>query len=56
MTFEIIYGHALKPQARMAVAPETSVSLQRMRRTARKPVAVGHPTSPRNVKERSLVG
>lgn len=36
LTFEIIYGHAFKPQPRMAVRPETSVSLDQMRQSLRK--------------------
>ena len=46
LTFEIIYGHALKPQARMAVAPETSVSLQRMRDALRESRGGGGPSNP----------
>jgi malonyl-CoA O-methyltransferase len=36
LTFEVIYGHAFKPPARMAVQPETTVSLDEMRRSLRK--------------------
>jgi malonyl-CoA O-methyltransferase len=36
LTFEIIYGHAFKPQPRLAVRPETSVSLEEMRQSLRK--------------------
>ena len=32
LTFEIVYGHALKPAPRMPVAPRSSVSLDDMRR------------------------
>ena len=35
LTFELIYGHALKPPERMAVAARTEVSLAAMRRTLR---------------------
>jgi malonyl-CoA O-methyltransferase len=31
LTFEVIYGHAFKPQARMPVAPQTVVTLDNMR-------------------------
>ncbi len=31
LTFEVIYGHALKPVARLPVRPETSLSLDEMR-------------------------
>ncbi|SFM76276.1 biotin synthase [Variovorax sp. OV329] len=31
MTFEIIYGHAFKPQPRVALSPESAVSLRDMR-------------------------
>jgi malonyl-CoA O-methyltransferase len=31
LTFEIIYGHAFKPQARLNVRPETVLSLAEMR-------------------------
>jgi malonyl-CoA O-methyltransferase len=36
LTFEIIYGHAFKPQPRLTVRPETSVSLEEMRQSLRK--------------------
>jgi malonyl-CoA O-methyltransferase len=36
MTFEIIYGHAFKPQPRHTVMPETTVSLDEMRSSLRK--------------------
>ncbi len=36
LTFEIIYGHAFKPQPRHTVLPETRVSLDEMRGTLRK--------------------
>ena len=32
LTFEIVYGHALKPAPRMRVAPQSSVTLEDMRR------------------------
>lgn len=35
MTVEVIYGHAIKPQPRIAVAPETRVSLSDMRQIVR---------------------
>ena len=35
LTFEIIYGHALKPQPRLPVQGETAVSLDEMRRLLR---------------------
>lgn len=31
MTFEVIYGHALKPQAKIRVSPSSSVSIEEMR-------------------------
>ena len=31
LTFEIVYGHAYKPQPKLKVAPETAISLQDMR-------------------------
>jgi malonyl-CoA O-methyltransferase len=31
MTFEIIYGHAFKPQPRVSLSPESAVSLRDMR-------------------------
>jgi len=40
LTVELVYGHALKPEPRAKVAPETRVSLDDMRRMVRKP---GHP-------------
>ena len=36
LTFEVIYGHAFKPPARMAVQAETTVTLDEMRRSLRK--------------------
>ena len=33
--FEIVYGHALKPQPRMQVAPETQIGLDQMRQMLR---------------------
>jgi malonyl-CoA O-methyltransferase len=35
VTFEIIYGHAFKPQPRLTVLPETTVSLDEMRNSLR---------------------
>ncbi len=32
LTFEVIYGHALKPQPRLSVQPQVQLSLQEMRR------------------------
>jgi len=40
LTVELVYGHAVKPEPRAKVAPETRVSLDDMRRMVRKP---GHP-------------
>jgi len=39
--FEIIYGHAFKPQPRIAVRPQTSVSLQDFRTALRNSVSTG---------------
>ncbi|MDE2419143.1 MAG: biotin synthase [Burkholderiales bacterium] len=36
LTFEIIYGHAFKPQPRLTIRPESSVSLEEMRQSLRK--------------------
>ena len=36
LTFEVIYGHAFKPQPRLHVRPETHVSLEEMRKNLRK--------------------
>ena len=36
LTFEIIYGHAFKPQPRLSVRPETTVTLEEMRQSLRK--------------------
>ncbi len=36
LTFEVVYGHAFKAPPRMAVGPETRVSLDEMRTTLRK--------------------
>jgi malonyl-CoA O-methyltransferase len=38
LTFEIVYGHAFKAPPRIAVAPETSVSLEAMRAALRNPL------------------
>ena len=35
LTFEVIYGHAFKPQPRSALRPETTVTLDEMRATLR---------------------
>lgn len=35
LTFEVVYGHAFKPQAKLNVLPKTVVSLEEMRRTLR---------------------
>lgn len=40
LTVEVIYGHAMKPEPRVALAPEARVSLDDMRRMVRKK---GHP-------------
>lgn len=37
LTFEVIYGHAFKPKPRLAVAPQTSISLDEMRTALRQP-------------------
>lgn len=36
LTFEVIYGHAFKPQRRLAVAAETTLSLDEMRASLRR--------------------
>ncbi|MEK9951744.1 MAG: biotin synthase, partial [Curvibacter sp.] len=36
LSFEIIYGHAFKPQRRLTVAPETRLSLEEMRGSLRR--------------------
>ncbi len=36
LTFEVIYGHAFKPQPRLTVSSETRVSLEEMRNSLRK--------------------
>jgi len=38
LTFEVVYGHAFKPQPRMNVAPQTTISLDEMRASLRRPV------------------
>ncbi|MGZ5182261.1 MAG: class I SAM-dependent methyltransferase [Ramlibacter sp.] len=43
LTFEIVYGHALKPAPRLAVRPESSLSLEDMRRALH---AGGRPGRP----------
>jgi malonyl-CoA O-methyltransferase len=35
LTFEIIYGHAFKPQARLPVQAQTAISLDEMRKALR---------------------
>ncbi len=35
LTFEVVYGHAIKPQRRLAVSAETTVSLDEMRKALR---------------------
>ncbi len=35
LTFEVVYGHAFKPQPKLTVSSETRVSLEEMRRTLR---------------------
>lgn len=37
LSFEVIYGHAFKPPRRLAVAAETTLSLDEMRATLRRP-------------------
>ena len=37
LTFEVVYGHAFKPKPRLAVAPQTSISLDEMRAALRRP-------------------
>ncbi|OYT93346.1 MAG: biotin synthase [Burkholderiales bacterium PBB3] len=37
VTFEVVYGHAFKPKPRLAVAPQTSISLDEMRAALRQP-------------------
>ena len=39
LTFEVIYGHALKPARRLSVRPETTLSLDEMRRHLNRPTA-----------------
>jgi malonyl-CoA O-methyltransferase len=36
LTFEIIYGHAFKPQPRLDMKSETTISLDAMRQSLRK--------------------
>lgn len=43
LTFEIVYGHAFKAPPRMAVAPETAVSLEAMRAALRQGKKNGAP-------------
>ena len=35
LTFEVVYGHAFKPQPRLTVAPQTSIPLEEMRAALR---------------------
>jgi malonyl-CoA O-methyltransferase len=35
LTFEVVYGHAFKPKPRLAVAPQTAISLDEMRAALR---------------------
>jgi malonyl-CoA O-methyltransferase len=44
ITFEIIYGHAFKPQPRLQVQPQTVVSLAQMRQSLRP--HKNHPAAP----------
>ena len=37
LTFEVVYGHAFKPKPHLAVAPQTSISLDEMRAALRRP-------------------
>ena len=37
LTFEVVYGHAFKPQRRLTVAPQTAISLEEMRLALRQP-------------------
>jgi malonyl-CoA O-methyltransferase len=37
LTFEVIYGHALKPRRKLAVSPETKLSLDEMRQQLKLP-------------------
>ncbi len=37
LTFEVVYGHALKPQARMRVSSESHIGLDDMRQMLQKP-------------------
>lgn len=39
LTFEVIYGHALKPTRRLSVRPETTLSLDEMRKQLNRPPA-----------------
>lgn len=41
LEFELVYGHAIKPQARHAVAPETRIGVDELRRALRKPRTAG---------------
>ena len=47
LTFEVIYGHALKPARRLAVRPETTLSLNEMRRQLNRPTGGKSPSSQR---------
>lgn len=37
LTFEVVYGHAFKPQRRLTMAPQTAISLDEMRSALRQP-------------------
>jgi malonyl-CoA O-methyltransferase len=39
LTFEVVYGHALKPQPRLKVASESQIGLDDMRQLLRQPRA-----------------
>jgi malonyl-CoA O-methyltransferase len=41
LSFEVIYGHAIKPEPRIAVQPETRMSLADMRQALKKPPNFG---------------
>ena len=45
LTFEVIYGHALKPARRLQVRPQTTLSLDEMRRQLNRPAGV-NPARP----------
>jgi malonyl-CoA O-methyltransferase len=39
LTFEVVYGHALKPQPRLKVAAESQIGLDDMRQMLKQPRA-----------------